>query len=53
MNQKYPLFIGQAAMVECENCGRRFAGDRLSVHQKSCTADNPAKPAPGWKKGAQ
>lgn len=36
----------QAAMVECANCGRRFNPDRLPVHHKSCTPDNPAKPPP-------
>ncbi|KAI1723177.1 zinc-finger of a c2HC-type domain-containing protein [Ditylenchus destructor] len=29
-------------LVRCENCGRKFAQERLSVHQKSCTKENPA-----------
>nr|CDJ88174.1 zinc finger protein 474-like [Haemonchus contortus] len=33
----------QKLLVQCENCGRRFAEDRLSVHQRSCTPENPAK----------
>ncbi|GMR31399.1 hypothetical protein PMAYCL1PPCAC_01594, partial [Pristionchus mayeri] len=33
----------QGLMLECEHCGRRFKEDRLPVHQRSCTADNPAK----------
>uniref|UniRef100_A0A914XEZ1 Zinc finger protein 474 n=1 Tax=Plectus sambesii TaxID=2011161 RepID=A0A914XEZ1_9BILA len=33
----------QSAMVECANCGRRFNPDRLAVHNRSCTPDNPAK----------
>uniref|UniRef100_A0A1I7TZ39 C2H2-type domain-containing protein n=1 Tax=Caenorhabditis tropicalis TaxID=1561998 RepID=A0A1I7TZ39_9PELO len=33
----------QGLMVECEHCGRKFNEDRLSVHQRSCTAENPAK----------
>ncbi|CAJ0575638.1 unnamed protein product, partial [Mesorhabditis spiculigera] len=36
----------QGSMVECEHCGRRFKQDRLEVHQRSCTAQNPAKRAP-------
>ena len=31
----------QAQLIPCENCGRRFASDRLPVHQRSC------KPKPG------
>lgn len=26
----------QAQLIPCENCGRRFATDRLPVHQRSC-----------------
>ncbi|KAK5974389.1 hypothetical protein GCK32_021212, partial [Trichostrongylus colubriformis] len=33
----------QSLLVQCENCGRRFAEDRLAVHQRSCTPENPAK----------
>uniref|UniRef100_A0A1I7XF53 Zinc finger protein 474 n=1 Tax=Heterorhabditis bacteriophora TaxID=37862 RepID=A0A1I7XF53_HETBA len=33
----------QKLMVQCEHCGRRFQEDRLPVHQRSCTAENPAK----------
>ncbi|CAI4225465.1 unnamed protein product [Auanema sp. JU1783] len=33
----------QGLMVDCEHCGRRFKEDRLEVHQRSCTADSPAK----------
>ncbi|CAI5454520.1 unnamed protein product [Caenorhabditis angaria] len=33
----------QGLMVECEHCGRKFKEDRLEVHQRSCTSDNPAK----------
>lgn len=32
----------QEQLIPCENCGRTFLPDRLGVHQKSCTADNPA-----------
>lgn len=31
----------KAQLIPCDNCGRRFAPDRLSVHQRSC------KPKPG------
>ncbi|CAJ0597794.1 unnamed protein product [Cylicocyclus nassatus] len=34
----------QDLLVQCEHCGRRFAEDRIPVHQRSCTAENPAKP---------
>lgn len=34
----------QANLVPCENCGRTFAPDRLSVHQRSCSPDKPLKP---------
>ena len=33
----------QDQLIPCENCGRTFLPDRLSIHQKSCTADNPAR----------
>jgi hypothetical protein len=28
--------------VRCNYCGRKFAPDRLKIHHKSCTRDNPA-----------
>ena len=31
----------KAQLIPCPNCGRRFAPDRLPVHQRSC------KPKPG------
>lgn len=30
-------------MVQCPNCLRTFIEDRLLVHLKSCTAENPHK----------
>jgi hypothetical protein len=30
-------------LIPCENCGRKFAPERLGVHQRSCTRDNPGK----------
>ncbi|XP_065672894.1 uncharacterized protein LOC100211834 [Hydra vulgaris] len=40
----------QAQLIPCDNCGRTFLPDRLNVHQKSCTSDNPAAPPkPGTK----
>ncbi|CAF0822381.1 unnamed protein product [Rotaria sp. Silwood1] len=34
----------KAQLVPCENCGRRFAADRISVHQRSCKPGRAAKP---------
>uniref|UniRef100_A0A915DLV8 Zinc finger protein 474 n=1 Tax=Ditylenchus dipsaci TaxID=166011 RepID=A0A915DLV8_9BILA len=31
-----------AQLLKCENCGRTFAPERLRIHQKSCTKENPA-----------
>ncbi|CAJ0593941.1 unnamed protein product [Cylicocyclus nassatus] len=36
----------QSQLIPCQNCGRTFATDRLSVHQKSCTPEHPARRAP-------
>uniref|UniRef100_A0A914Y0Z1 Zinc finger protein 474 n=1 Tax=Panagrolaimus superbus TaxID=310955 RepID=A0A914Y0Z1_9BILA len=33
----------QANLVKCEWCGRSFGPDRLAVHHRSCTKENPAK----------
>ena len=33
----------KAQLLECENCGRRFAPDRLPVHQRSCKPGNVAR----------
>lgn len=37
----------QAQLIPCQNCGRKFAPDRLPVHQRSC------KPKPGQTPVAQ
>ncbi|CAF2918409.1 unnamed protein product [Rotaria sp. Silwood2] len=34
----------KASLVPCENCGRKFAADRISVHQRSCKPGHAAKP---------
>lgn len=31
------------SLAQCEHCGRRFLPEKLIVHQRSCTATNPAK----------
>mmetsp|Transcript_17770 Transcript_17770/g.17741 ORF Transcript_17770/g.17741 Transcript_17770/m.17741 type:complete len:338 (+) Transcript_17770:202-1215(+) len=31
-------------MVQCPNCARKFLEDRLVVHLRSCTSENPCKP---------
>lgn len=40
-------------MVQCPNCSRTFLEDRIEVHMKSCTSENPHKPPPtaGKKQG--
>ncbi|UJR35632.1 hypothetical protein I4U23_028382 [Adineta vaga] len=34
----------KAQLVPCPNCGRKFASDRIQVHQRSCKPGNTAKP---------
>ena len=34
----------QEQLIPCDYCGRTFLPDRLSVHQRSCTSSNPARP---------
>jgi hypothetical protein len=33
----------KANLVPCDNCGRRFAADRIQVHQRSCKPGHAAK----------
>ncbi|UJR10266.1 hypothetical protein I4U23_014474 [Adineta vaga] len=33
----------KAQLVPCDNCGRKFASDRIQVHQRSCRPGNAAK----------
>ncbi|KAF0730591.1 hypothetical protein LEN26_015524 [Aphanomyces euteiches] len=33
----------QKVMEKCQFCGRTFNPERLAIHNRSCTADNPAK----------
>jgi hypothetical protein len=33
----------KAQLVPCDNCGRRFAADRIQVHQRSCKPGHAAK----------
>ena len=33
-------------MIECPNCSRTFLEDRIEVHLKSCTSENPHRPPP-------
>lgn len=34
----------KAQLVPCENCGRKFASDRIQVHLRSCKPGNTSKP---------
>jgi hypothetical protein len=38
--------FNQNVMVRCPNCFRTFLEDRIEVHLKSCTSENPHKIAP-------
>lgn len=33
----------EQALVRCQNCNRTFLPEKLPIHQRSCTAANPAK----------
>lgn len=33
----------QKTLVPCSFCGRKFLPDKLAIHNRSCTASNPAK----------
>ena len=34
----------KAQLVPCDNCGRRFASDRIQVHLRSCKPGHASKP---------
>eukprot|EP01031_Cornospumella_fuschlensis_P036411 gene36411-44170_t len=33
----------ESTLSSCQNCGRSFLPDKLVLHQRSCTASNPAR----------
>ncbi|RYY69242.1 hypothetical protein EON63_23905 [archaeon] len=33
----------ESTLSACHNCGRSFLPDKLAIHQRSCTASNPAR----------
>ena len=33
----------EQALVRCQNCNRTFLPEKLPIHQRSCTASNPAR----------
>jgi hypothetical protein len=35
--------FNDAVLQKCANCGRTFLPDRLAIHHRSCTPDNPAR----------
>ena len=45
----------QAQLIPCDKCGRTFAPDRLSVHQRACkgTGKGGTKPPPGKENDAE
>jgi len=42
-NERAAASFKSVGMEECPNCGRRFLPERLAIHNKSCTPDNPAR----------
>ena len=40
-------------MVRCPNCFRTFLEDRIEIHLKSCTSDNPHKMASSVAKSSE
>src|SRR4051812_36613830 len=34
----------KSQLVPCDNCGRKFASDRIQVHQRSCKPGQASKP---------
>jgi len=36
----------QAQLIPCRNCGRTFYPEKLSIHQRSCTVNQPSRPPP-------
>lgn len=34
----------KAQLVPCDNCGRKFASDRIQVHLRSCKPGHGSKP---------
>lgn len=36
----------QQSLAQCEFCGRKFLPEKLVIHNRSCTASNPAKGVP-------
>jgi hypothetical protein len=34
----------KAQYIPCDNCGRKFAADRIQIHQRSCKPGHTAKP---------
>ena len=44
-------YFNNNVMVQCPNCCRTFFEDRIEIHLRSCTSENPHKPPPGVKAG--
>jgi zinc-finger of a C2HC-type len=44
LNEAAAKSYKEGGLVGCEFCGRRFAPDRLEIHNRSCTAETPARP---------
>lgn len=42
-NARMMQYYNGAALSQCNNCGRTFRPEALEVHQRSCTADKPAR----------
>lgn len=42
-------YFNTEVMVKCPNCFRTFFEERIEIHLKSCTSENPHKLPPGGK----
>ena len=52
-NERVYESFNQNVMVRCPNCFRTFLEDRIEIHLKSCTSDNPHKVAPSVSKSSE
>lgn len=49
-NNKVSEAFNSQVMVKCPFCTRTFLEDRIEVHLRSCTSENPHRPPPACRK---